>query len=224
MNTHSIKCAMPFSAVENWSGRLHIYQLTKSNFLFQPTIQQFCKHRFLTMNNNFAMNRFLSTVLFTTQRSRKFSKWSYCPRWRKEDWRNKGLSCYIALKCSSPVLNPAFYIHIGSQRTTFSGGFPSIKKDLPVKIPLIHFILACWEFSSISLVTPSCSSLFCIIILCPFQEFIFWWATAAAFFYSSPPSFHLPNCKTTFHYYNLISGLFWHDLLKHNWNFTAFHG
>lgn len=169
------------------------------------------------------MNRFLFTVLFTTQRSRKFSKWSYCPRWRKEVWRNKGLSCYIALKCSSLVLNPAFYIHIGTQRTKFSGFFPSIKKDLPLKIPLIHSILACWEFSSIPLVTPPCSSLFCIIP-CPFQEFIFWWATAAAFLLSSPPPSHLPDCKTTFYYYNLVSGLLLHKLLKHNCNFTVFHG
>lgn len=116
------------------------------NFLFQPTALQFCKHRFLTMNNNFAMNRLLFTVLFTTQRSRKFSKWSYCPRWRKEVWRNKGLSYYIALKCSSPVLNPAFYIHIGRKRITFSGVFHQLKIIFLKKIPLIHPILVCWEF------------------------------------------------------------------------------
>lgn len=164
------------------------------------------------------MNRFLFTVLFTTQRSRKFSKWSCCPRWRKEVWRNKGLS-YIALKCSSSVLNPAFYMHTGRQRTKLSGFFPSIKKEFPVKIPLIHSTLACWEFSSIPLVTPFCSSLFCII---PSLSGIYLLIGHCSCIFTLFPS-PLIFLTARQHFTIIMSGLLWYNWLKHNCNFTVFH-
>lgn len=191
---------------------------TELNVLFQPTALQFCKHRFLTMNNNFAMNRLLFTVLFTTQRSRKFSKWSYCPRWRKEVWRNKGLSYYIALKCSSPVLNPAFCIHIGSKRITFSGVFHQLKMMFLKKIPLIHSILyLLWIFLPFHLL-PHPVLPFSATSPVPSRNVSF---DGPLHFFTLLPS-HLPDCKTTFYYYNLTSGLLWHSLLNHRFNFTVF--
>lgn len=140
---------------------------------------------------------------------------------KKRHLNNQGSSYCIPLRWSCLVFNPGFDLHVGSQRknSRFAGDFPSIKKDLSVQIPLLHSILACLEFSSIPFVTPS--HFFPFLHHPPSLpvKFTFWRATAAAVFFQSlpllPPS-HLPDSNISFYYSNLMFGLLWHDLLKHN--------
>lgn len=143
------------------------------------------------------------------------------PKVKKRGLKEQRLELLYCTEMFLPCAQSSLLYTHKKQKNYIFWGFPSIKNYLPEKIPLIHSILLRIFFPFHLLPHPVLP--FSATSPVPSRNLSFDGPLQQLHFVlSSPPPSHLPDCKTIFYYYNFMSGLLWHSLLNHSYNFTVF--